>query len=429
MVVDLYEPGGPSAIAELHDSATRQVSEANFAFRNPGLVTTVGATGGTRENELILWNYLVGRAQLRPPHLEALRRTAPRWRRELQRDRLVQIKIVGSASSATGDPARNERVARARAETVRRLLVSLHGIPSSRITVGSVGSRVAIADETDPDNVLNMARDRRVEIVLFTPARLVTSIPGVRVRSFRADTNLDRASNSIVVDLAVRGNLYSERMGGILAHGGAVWSGPPDSTIGFIQLVTSDVRTGIYQGVSRRLILDFARCTRPFLPCRDFEDAADRLSVAGLPGTGRFSQARVRFRDAPGTALPVRVVDPIVGPATLRQSVWSMTFVLLFGVRRAERFLPLQYTEWRTVSVRRFPGLQPVRGPVALRLRGGRGAPPGLPFAPAMAGATCRLRTRSIDRDRRRTPDDECPEVTRGRPCPPLVCSAHATRL
>jgi outer membrane protein OmpA-like peptidoglycan-associated protein len=436
------ELGDLRSSSEFQTSAARLRAEADFALKNPGFVTTVGTDDGTRENELILWNYAVGSAQTRPEHNAALARVAPRWRRDLllPENSLLRIKIIGSASSASGDSIHNDRVARSRAEWVRSILTRVFGIAAGRIIVETEGDRLPLADEMDPESPINMARDRRVELFLFIPGRLVTQIDRVSVPFSGIETNLDSkpnlGSNPRERENKER-NLFTERSKGIWADGRATWSGPPDSSIGFIQLLTHDERRGFYESKSsRRVILDFARCTRPFLPCRDVVDAADPLNLIpprspGEIGRGQFTRVRVPFRDFPGNVLPLQIIDPLLGPAKLVGSKWSMDFVLLFGVRRGESFLPLHFITWSIVSARKFPGAIPVAGLLAFRTGGGQGAPTGLQFEQAMAGATCRLRTRSMDylRTRTRTPDDECPEIPRGRGCPPLVCTAHVTRV
>src|SRR5262249_45075831 len=150
--------------------------------------------------------------QTRPEHNTALARVAPRWRSELQRDSLLRIKIIGSASAASGDALRNERVARNRAEQIQRILTNVYRIPAQRIIVETEGDRLTLADEMNPNNPLNMARDRRVTVFLFTPGRLVTQLDRVSVPFSSIATNLDSKPNTTLLNPRQRENLFVEQV-------------------------------------------------------------------------------------------------------------------------------------------------------------------------------------------------------------------------
>jgi outer membrane protein OmpA-like peptidoglycan-associated protein len=401
--------------------ALRLEREAAFARNNPGFVSGVGTRGGAEDNEFVFWNYAVGSAEPRPQHAAVFARVGPRWRRSLARDRGLRIKVVGSASSSSGDPERNRRLALARAQRIARILVNVFSIPTDRIDVEGVGADQPMADELNPDDPMNMARDRRVEVFLHAPARLVSSIRGVSVPFSTVTTNLDAAPELRSRDES-DDQVVAQRSFGIRAVGRATWAGPPGALIGFLQFVVDDVRRAFYRSdrTSRTVAVDFGRCTGPFLPCFDALDSSRPMTCADASecrsigqGTGRFERVVVRVRDAPGFGAPRMVLDPVAGPSRFVRMVWRMDFALVFGVRLRDQFSPIEHVLWRASSTRPSPSGLPVTGMISLRTGGGPGAPPGLPFARAMAGASCRLRTRSMDlcssnRDPRRCPPDAC---------------------
>lgn len=399
-------PGSPA----LGESATSVAGEAAWAQTHSGMITRLGDNAGADDNEFIFWNYRVGRAELRSSHSTELSRIAARWRKLFKDRSDLRVKIVGHASES-GDAKKNEQLALRRAEFVRQFLVK-RGIPASRIEVLSVGSEQPLADGTSPEN---LARNRRVELILFVPTRKVLSLGStVRPVVHRFETCFPGATIGLEVD--AKANLFSERVVGVIATAAIELSGPPGSAIGFLQFITKDSRLGLYKSQSgaKTVKLDQSRCTSPFLPCRDVEKASGSFSYVEFPGsTGPTTKpTQISFRDSPGNAFPIRITVPTIGGLTLSKTTWSTEFVLILGARLGEQFMPIRHIVWRIESERVFgSGALPTGIPKVSQVKAGPGAPGGLDIESAMASRTCRLLTRSIER----SPKD--PQVCR----PPVV--------
>lgn len=124
--------------------------------------------------ELSLWNYPIGKSDLSAEHEEALRRFLA-----------VELMSVGSTASFrtelrlrghasdTGDDRMNVALANARAEKASRFLKRL-GVPGDQITASGEGA----GHPMDPNgDGLAMARNRRVDVVKFTPSQPVIRPP------------------------------------------------------------------------------------------------------------------------------------------------------------------------------------------------------------------------------------------------------------
>src|SRR5262249_16931538 len=162
-----------------HDCAESKTDEQKYANDNPGKIFDVNksAPADGPSNEFMLWNYCVGEAKLRPGHTVQLGLAADRWKdmmtprsgKSVRSD--LRVKIVGTAS-ATATAKSNEALSTKRAEAVKDFLLG-HGVPAERIDIDSTGSRLPLADETTPEN---MARNRRVDVFLFTATPVVESL-------------------------------------------------------------------------------------------------------------------------------------------------------------------------------------------------------------------------------------------------------------
>jgi hypothetical protein len=77
--------------------------------------------GKLESNEFLLWNYKVGKSDLRAEHLATLDPAAARWVTELRGNPLLRVKVIGS-SSTTGSAAGATPLSIKRAEAVKRFL-------------------------------------------------------------------------------------------------------------------------------------------------------------------------------------------------------------------------------------------------------------------------------------------------------------------
>jgi len=76
----------------------------------------------------------------------------------MKSDRDMKVRIIGYADSATGTPALNERLSKARAQAVADVLVKKHNIDANRIVVEGRGG----VDKLDP---IYLNRQARIEII------------------------------------------------------------------------------------------------------------------------------------------------------------------------------------------------------------------------------------------------------------------------
>ena len=397
-----------------------QTAEAAWAFSHPGKVSGVNQDRPADGNEIIFWNYLVGSADPRPPHLQALQQIIPRWRRLLQDRPDLRVRIVGSASNS-GTAGRNQELAQRRAATLERLLRS-GGIPADRIDTSGEGTTRPLADATTPEDV---ARNRRAEIFLFVPTRQVASHSVAVQPSVAALNHVFSNVNRLSLIGTTRAGLeVAERIFGIAANALVTLSGPAGSEIGFLQFLRQDVRQGTYRPASgtRTLQLDASRCFGTGLPCRDVEEATNIFSYTGLSASSGpvAVPVQISFTDFPGSSFPLFTTDPELGPVSLARSTWAMEFVLVLATRFRDELLPIRHLIWRLESqrdwtelVRRItadPALPqrartdptllsniPTGVPIVALVSDAPGLPAGLNIATAMAGRTCRLLARSIE--------------------------------
>jgi hypothetical protein len=160
-------------------------------FAESGFVTTVGKAAGTRENEMVFWNYLVGSSKTWAEHNRRWRGRRRGGNANCGRIRYSRSGLWAAPAQASGDAAANERIALARAERIRSILGRGFGLPDERIPTESRGDTLPLADEMAPDDPRNMARDRRVEIFLFTSTRLVDKVDRVSVAFSGIASKLD----------------------------------------------------------------------------------------------------------------------------------------------------------------------------------------------------------------------------------------------
>jgi outer membrane protein OmpA-like peptidoglycan-associated protein len=397
-----------------HDCSGDQTPEAQWADQHPGKTFGVedfqsGRPGADPSNEFILWNFCVGESTLRREHRVRLGEAAVRWKKILvtgsgpgkppRSD--VKIKVVGAAS-ASGSKATNDQIALDRADAVKDFLVA-NGIPESAVLVATQGAERPLADEPSPEN---MARNRRVEISLFTATRAVDRPPpfvDADVRNLKIEKQ-PKALPPPEFSTNPSTNSFSRVIFAMQASADTTLVGFGGAAVGFLQFLTKSIRMALYRSSvdGSELILDYGRCIA--VPCRDVETALSLFSIDSLsltlPSTGGVS-GKVAIRDRPGTVFPLRYPDAKTGPFTLARYVWSMEFDVVLGIRDVGLFVPLQSAHWGLfaaedvdVAGRKTSGL----APVAVHGAFAPGGPQSVPsIEEAMAGPTCRLMARSME--------------------------------
>jgi hypothetical protein len=381
----------PQAFAPLQ----RKVDEQSFV-RLGGKVEEVGDTtsggfgeGTTESNEYLLWNYEIGKPELRTEHktyLDGKVLVPGRWPDMLRADAGLKVAVVGGASS-TGGAAVTTPLSVARAERVKFALVA-GGIAGRRIVTSGVGSRHPFADEISSEN---MARNRRVEVFLFRPTRQAASLPGVVVRA----TNLSAAIPVGVNRDTSDPNRLILRWRPFVFTADVDDTGPPEMTVGILQFLRSDSRVGSYRSSGGDFVLDYGRCMQPDLPCKDVAESRGVFSGPGqVTGTGT---GKVSMSDAPGTVMPIRVREPRSG--TLKSAHWEMEFVAVLGARVGDTFVPVKSVVWRLVDEHTRDAAGALN-PSLLDAKAEPpqdGAPADLGIEQAMAGRTCRFMTRRMN--------------------------------
>ncbi|SEF37602.1 OmpA family protein [Amycolatopsis pretoriensis] len=373
----------------------RKVDEKAFEATG-GRIEEVGDTtgggfgeGSTESNEFLLWNYRVGRPEPRAQHTTYLtdKVLGPgRWPDMLRADKALRVAVVGGASS-TGGAAVATPLSGARADRVRASLVS-GGIAAGRVVTSGVGSRHPFADETSSEN---MARNRRVEVFLFRPAKRVAALAGVSVTA----SNLSAAVPVGFSRDTSNPNLLVLRWRPFVFTADVVATGPPDLAVGILQFLRADSRIGGYRSGAGSFLLDFGRCMQPDLPCKDVAESRGRFSGPGQvngPGAGT-----VRMADSPGFVMPIKVADPRRG--TLVSSHWEMEFVAVIGAYSGDRFLPVKSVVWSLAddhAVDATGALNPTSTAASAQAPQD-GAPADLDVEQAMSGRTCRFTARRMN--------------------------------
>jgi outer membrane protein OmpA-like peptidoglycan-associated protein len=144
--------------------------ELAWARANPqGLVETPSSS------RLVLANFEVGRARLKPEHLTAIKRFLALQLLAPEAS-TAQFFIVGH-TSATGDERSNLQLSRQRADAVARFIVSLRFPPQSLVAEGR-GERDP-ADSSGSSAAL--ARNRRAEITITIPEPPTVRAPDLRI--------------------------------------------------------------------------------------------------------------------------------------------------------------------------------------------------------------------------------------------------------
>jgi hypothetical protein len=379
--------------------------EAIWAGQNEGKVFKSGDKS-TEPNEVILWNYCVSEKTLREKHRDSLKQEIPRWKKLFIGDSKspatrsdLRINIQGTASSS-GNKDANEKIALDRAQAAKEFLEG-EGIPGAFIIVKGVGSKLPLADETSPEN---MARNRRIEVSLFTPT-VTADISGALVAANVNRISIGKQSGSVPPPAFNKStNAFSRVNPAMVASADVDLVGFAGDSIGFYQLLTGDERIGLY--VSKQdgseLLLDYGRCNT-ILPCRDVEDATSMYSVDSkslfLTNTGSAS-GTVGTSDRPGTVFPIRYPDPTKGPFKLSRYFWKMDFDLILGIRSLGLFMPLQSATWSLaaaedvdVDKKTTTGLSPISVHQSFSPASAAGKKGELDAA--FGGPTCRLMARS----------------------------------
>ncbi len=372
-----------------------EAEESAFAFSHPGEITRVGTlrTDAIPDNEFMLWNYLVGSAELRQSHKNLLLSDViPRWKKQLALRPELMVNILGSASS-TGQQKSNDALALKRSEVLKNFLAN-NGVPDDRVINSGVGTTQPLAPE---DTAENMSRNRRVEMSLFVPFKTVSTLGNkVTFSVNRFQSTFDSSLMNNEADPSK--NFAFIRSNGIRTNASVTLSGDPNAQMGMIQFLTADNRVAKYKGAnSNDFVLDYNSCTGAFLPCRDVNEAMNTFS---FDGPGRVANANgqltnIKFSDVPGTVFPLKE-----GSGNLENFSWRMDFTLVLGIKLGKDFMPLKFQTWfleyagepdvksKTVNI-----LSKNVAPVG----NGDNAPPGLNMDAAMQLRTCRFLLRRLE--------------------------------
>ena len=254
--------------------------EARWAGQNEGKVFKSGDKS-SEPNEVILWNYCVGEKTLREKHRDSLKQETPRWKKLVVGDSKspatrsdLRINIQGTAS-LSGNKDANEKIAMERAQAVKEFLEG-EGIPGSFIITKGAGSQLPLADETSPEN---MARNRRIELTLFTPT-VTADISALR--SPRMLTGSALANRRLLFHPPPLTKALTRFQGLILPwlrQPMLISSGSQATRSDFISCSPGTEPIGLYvsEQDGSELLLDYGRCNT-VLPCRDVLDATSLYS-------------------------------------------------------------------------------------------------------------------------------------------------------
>ncbi len=418
----------------VHECGTGTGSaESQFADNHPGYVFNLFASGRRRPrpgqrttpaDELLFWNFCPGRTTPRTTHVRELTQAAQRWQRMRTNNRpQLRVNIIGGASSS-GSVKRNEYLAFGRTQEIKRVLTTA-GFPGSHIDTKGQGSRHPLAPNTSPQN---MARNRRVEVVLYEPVT-TTKIPWAHAalsgeQVGRVQDRPRHVAPHIRLNARFREGLNDrENILGIQGHGAMFTTANIRLTsaspvrAGFMHILTKDRRIATMRqrgGANPRpLHLDYSHCMGRIIPCRDHH-APHHIVLQG-PGFYRFveltqagsTSGLAMANDSPGTGGPLRWPDPRNGPYFLEHLSWDMEFMLMIAlVDRAFGAVEiLQHAKWvigadADISLRVGWGNR-VWGHTATYNRRvlnhdpfRPGAPAGLDIAEAVTKPTCRMGAR-----------------------------------
>jgi hypothetical protein len=227
-----------------------------------------------------------------------------------------------------------------------------------------------------------------------TVTSLTTSSADVISETVSVDPGFTRADPS--------GKLFHYRSLGVKADAIVEGTGPSGAQVGYLQFVRDDKRIGKYlpSAGGPLFTLDFSRCTKQYLPCKDVGESMAVFSgepVLDLQPGPTKAKGPVHMHDFPGNAFPTSVKRPKAGRLAVTE--WSMEFVAVLGIREGSLFNPLHHFIWRVDSDRINP-----LGPDPRRTEGARlvagavpGAPAGLDIDKAMGLQTCRFTMRRIE--------------------------------
>ncbi|HTE11534.1 MAG TPA: DUF4157 domain-containing protein [Chitinophagaceae bacterium] len=376
--------------------------EGLWADQHPGKVFSSGDKD-KEPNEFIFWNFCVADIELRDEHKTALLAEMPRWNKLMNAKNGtrndLKINITGTASSS-GNAAQNVSLANDRADKVRDFLVA-NGIPANIIITSGTGSATPLANGGTPEDE---ARNRRVELFLFTPTQ-TSNIPGSLVAANVDHLTIGRIGKDPSPVFDPSKNIFARRIMGMKASADVDFMGLQGDQIGMIQFLTFDSRNAQYLSPQGdELTLDFEHCFTQ-LPCRDVADATSLFSFDDetllLKNTGSES-GKITMHDAPGTVFPLKYPKPGSGPFVLQRYSWAMGFDLIVGIRSGNAFMPLNSVTWGLGSTedvdvknKKTSGI----GPFAVHGNWGTTSviAKRTEINPAMSGKTCRLLARSME--------------------------------
>ncbi len=408
---------GITARQAQHDcdsSGADATADEKYADANPGKVFDMDPDPKSPSDEFILWNYCVGGTKPRPDHVKRLEQAAKRWKQLTEtgtgKDKAVRKDLRVKISGGAGDTGVYPLLAKRRAESVRDVLVA-NGVPTDKIDTTGEDADKPLGDEPGAGGA---ARNRRATVALYSPTPVANDLsPFIDVDV--SNLKIGPGSRDDLVTFDTRKNFHAIRTAGAVSASADVTARSllDPAEVGFLQFLTGDTRIASYTDpkTGEGLELTFSRCTAPFLPCRDTLDALAKFSgqtsggesagaMLSVPGGGSKS-GKVSMRDSPGNAVPLAYPDAATGPYKPTHSYWQMEFTIVLGAYQMGVFLPLRNASWTLASAvdidvdkKTTTGM---KGAVVHR-DWKTGAPDNIDIPSAMAGPTCRLLARSIER-------------------------------
>ncbi|MBS1596998.1 MAG: OmpA family protein [Bacteroidetes bacterium] len=377
--------------------------EAQFGAQNPGQIFEIGESGGSRNEEISLWNFCAGEITLRQKHKEKLKELAPKWKKTLLTDSEIQIRVSGAAS-LSGSQDANHALAIARANSTKSALIS-EGISSDRIIVDSNVNERRLSPEKTPEGA---ARDRRVDVSLFKKTLIANKllpfsdaiISNLKIGAHATPTPRQLAFRKL---LDFRGNNFIRTHPAMSASADVMLTSLlGGSSAGMLQVLNGDIRQAKYvDNRNKSLMLDYSNCFK--LPCKDTNSGTETFSndSASLFINKPDTQSKnVFISDWPGAVFPLRYPDPKSGPFVLQSYKWQMNFTIVLGVRDSGFFTPLKSVIWGVAANEDVDvAAKQVKGnaPVSTFGKWTDGMVTPMNLEQVMSGASCRFFARGTD--------------------------------
>jgi len=396
-------PGSPQKPVPVIDSCKfNDTPEAQWASQHEGQIFEVGASGGSRNEEISLWNFCAAETGLRQKHVDRLKQLAPEWKKTLATDSEIQVKISGAAS-LSGTANSNKALAVGRANAVKSALMS-EGISADRMIVDGSANERRLSQEKTPEGA---AKDRRVDVSLFKKTLVANKllpfsdikISNLQIGAHAKPTDRQLANRKL---LDFSGNNFIRTHPSMSASADiTLTSLLGGSAAGFLQVLNNDIRQASYvDSKNNNLMLDYSNCVK--FPCKDTNSGTETFSAdfASLFINKPDTQSKkILLSDWPGTVFPIKYPDGRNGPFVLKSYKWQMDFMIILGVRDSGFFTPMKSVLW-TVKAEEFVdvGSKSVRGnaPVSTFGKWTDGMVTAINIQDVTAGPTCRFFMRGM---------------------------------